>query len=476
MRLRAGISARSTVLEQQRCWSVNTSPRRAMIYGMLHIMGQHSGKRDTLHRVVGWFGAGISTLLFNGCGPEVKLPEAEPPDRSAECHDLVVRQCDSIEIPADVLSACQDLLAQHIARNERCMAPHFYRTEAEKKVFVETCSRIATAPGVTLTALDIQACAEQFEGLECHLGLYPSCVGYGGDLLYPGHDKKGTFELGDVCFANIQCASGYCDQTIPDLCGECKRGRAENESCGEKTDVCIGSLGCVDGKCEPPGARLGESCWGKGVNCQPAWYCKWNGSSDSVCAVREKEGASCHSSNDCEFGTSCQGEICTKLLPSGANCSDDSMCSTWWCNGGVCETNTKTLPTDQGEGEQCSQGYCRDDLVCNKSRVCAVQTLLSEGSACSRSDDPEVACDTGLYCDEDCSNGSCNGACRSWPQPGSPCARYFGCARGARCTDFDPTDVSKSLCIKLGEPGEPCPCLDGLACVSGQCVVYGSCK
>lgn len=441
---------------------------------MLHIMGQHAGKRYAINRVLGWFVVGMSTLLFNGCDPEVKLPEVQVPDRSAECRDLVVRQCESSEIPADVLGACQDLLAQVVARDERCLGPNFSRTEAERDVFVKTCSRIATAPGVTLTALDIKTCSEQFEGLECHLGQYPSCVGYVGDLLYPEHDHKGTFALGEVCFADVQCASGYCHHSILDLCGECKRGRVENESCVDAMDVCLEPLGCVNGKCEPPGARLGESCAGKGINCQPALYCKGNGSSGSVCAVPEKEGASCHASHECESGTSCQGDICTKTLPNGANCSDDSMCSSWWCNGGVCETHT--LPTGLGEGEQCSQGYCRDDLVCNKSHVCAVQTLLPEGAACSNGDDPEIKCGGGLYCDENCANGSCNGVCRRLPQPGSPCTRYFGCARGAHCTNFDPADVSKSLCEKLGEPGEPCPCLNDLACVSGQCVVYGSCR
>ncbi|MDC0749599.1 hypothetical protein [Polyangium mundeleinium] len=413
--------------------------------------------------------AGVFALLLLGCGAA-----ETPPNLDAACHDLVVPACGSVEIPADVVSACHDLFLRRVAFAERCTGPSVLPSAADEQAYVDTCAGIATAPGVTLTPLDIKACADQMDASPClGGGVFPSCVGYGGDLLYPGHDKKGTFTLGDVCFANVQCQSGHCDHSVLETCGVCKRARADGESCTEATDLCVEGS-CREGTCQPPGKKLGEECISHGIECQLTLYCKHTDSGPSwgTCVPRGQAGASCDANNYCADGLSCRGGVCETLAANGAGCSDDAMCASTWCKGGTCATR----PTGLTEGESCSVGFCRADLLCDESAVCTAPTYLPDGAACTSASFPKVQCEPGLYCHEECSPGSdCQGACRPYPQPGEPCTS-LSCAAGAYCTVSDPTDLTKSLCVKWGSPGEACPCAHGLACVSGVCVAYGVCQ
>ncbi|HVK65578.1 MAG TPA: hypothetical protein VM694_13940 [Polyangium sp.] len=407
--------------------------------------------------------AGVFALLLLGCGAA-----ETPPNLDAACHDLVVPACGSVEIPPDVVSACHDLFLRRVAFAERCTGPNVLPSADDEQVYVDTCAGIATARGVTLTPLDIKACADQMDASPClGGGVFPSCVGYGGDLLYPRHDKKGTFTLGEVCFAHVQCESGHCDHSVSETCGVCKRARANGESCGEATDLCVEGS-CQEGTCQPAGKKLGEECTTHGLECQPALYCKGD-----QCIPRGQAGASCDASTSCADEFSCLGGVCVTRAADGAGCSDDAMCASSWCNGGTC---TPT-PTGLTEGKSCAVGFCRADLLCDESEVCTAPTYLPEGAACTSASSPKITCKSGLYCHEACSPGSdCQGTCRSYPQPGEPCTPLASCASGARCTEFDPTDLTKSLCVKWGSPGEACPCAYGLACVSGVCVAYGVCQ
>jgi hypothetical protein len=297
-------------------------------------------------------------------------------------------------------------------------------------------------------------------------GVFPSCVGYGGNLLYPGHEKKGTLAPGEGCFADVQCDSGYCGGNIFETCSVCKRARAVGESCGETTDLCVEGL-CMGGTCQLTGKKLGEDCIDyAGGDCQSTLYCKRNDPAhiEGKCAPRGQAGASCGALNDCADVLSCQAGVCVLLAADGAGCSDNAMCSSSWCNGGTCTTK----PTGLTEGEGCSVGFCRADLLCNQNQVCATPTYLPEGAACMSASFPEVMCEPGLFCD-----GA--GVCRPDPQPGEFCTPFASCASGAVCVGFDAADLTKSLCVKRGSAGEACPCADELTCVSGVCVAYRAC-
>ncbi|MDI1431842.1 hypothetical protein [Polyangium sorediatum] len=415
--------------------------------------------------------AGVFALLLFGCG------SAEiPPNIDAACQALVVRPCGSAEIPPDVVTACHDLFLRRVAFAERCTGPSVQLSADDEQAYVDTCAGIATSPGVTLTSLDIKACADQMDASPClGGGVFPLCVGYGGNLLYPEHDKKGSFPLGEVCFANVQCESGHCDHSVFETCGVCKRARANGESCTAATDLCVEGS-CQEGTCQPPGKKLGEECTSHGIECQLTLYCKPTDSGPSwgTCAPRGQAGASCDVNTYCAGELSCRGGVCTTLAADGAGCSDDAMCASSWCNGGTCAPR----PTGLTEGESCAVGFCRADLLCDESGVCTAPTYLPEGAACTNTSLPKIRCEQGLYCHQECSPGSgCqDGACRPYPQPGEPCTPLAACAAGARCTEFDITDPTKSLCVKWGSPGEACPCAYGLACVSGVCAAYGVCQ
>jgi hypothetical protein len=408
----------------------------------------------------GCFVAGVFAFLIFGCGP-VEIPI----DVGAACHDLVVRRCESVEIPTDVVAACHDLFLRRVAFSQRCTGPGLPSYNADEQAFVDACAGIATSPGVTLTSLDIEACADQMDASPClGGGVFPSCVGYRGDLLYPEHDKKGTFAPGEGCFANVQCDSGYCDYSVIEACGVCKRPRALGESCGEATDLCVEG-GCREGTCQLEGKKLGEDCTGHGIECQSTLYCK-----QTKCVALGQAGASCDASTYCADGLTCQAGACVTLTADGAGCSDDFVCFSGWCNGGTCTTK----PTGLTEGESCSVGYCRAELRCDESQVCVAPTYVPEGADCTSS-----TCERGLYCHQECSPGSgCQGTstCRTYPQPGEHCTPYAACAPGAYCVGFDPTDLTKSTCVKLGGEGEACPCAFELACISDVCVAYGACQ
>jgi len=429
-------------------------------------------------RVGSWFHrgsaiAGFFAFLLFGCS-SVEIP----PEVNDACRDVLVRSCDSAAIPADVVSACHDLFLRRVAFAARCTGPGASPASAEEQAYVDTCAGIATAPGVTLTPQDIKACGEQMDASPClGGGVFPSCAGYGGDLLYPEHDKKGTLAPGAACFAHVQCDSGYCDHGPGEKCGVCKRARAEGESCGDAMDVCaVGS--CSEGKCQTDGKKLGEECTTHGRECQPALYCELPDPMQlyGKCVARAEAGAPCEASDTCAEGLVCQAGVCAALAADGAACADDAACSSYWCNGGTCAAR----PTGLTEGADCSVGYCRADLLCDESRVCAAPTYLPKGAACTSSDAPQIVCERGLYCRPDCAVyfGCLGSTCEPLPQPGEYCTPFGACASGAVCEGFDATDASKGRCVKLGmgRAGEACPCADALACVAGACVAYGACQ
>lgn len=405
---------------------------------------------------------------FFGCDAVVVEPDPE-----LVCRDLIVRSCDSVEIPAEIVTACEHLGARRVAYSQRCPSSIGEYPAEEPQVFVDTCVGIATARGVTLTPLDLQACADELDAWPCSRGDSYTCLGYKGDLLYPEHDKTGTLALGEACFSQVQCASGYCDR-VPSWgdCGTCKRGRSEGESCTDATDVCKENLGCSDGICQPPGHKLGEECLGKGIICQRALYCN-----DSFrCAAYGQAGASCNASTPCAHVLFCQAGVCVARFPDGTNCTDSAMCASGLCDNGVC-TAVPPRPTGLIAGQDCSAGSCRDDLWCSKNHVCTVPTHLPEGAACARDDFPTIACENGFYCDETCTEANgCQGTCRRYPIAGEPCTKFVGCGRGTYCEGFDVNDLSKSHCEKLGTKGEACPCAYGLTCLAGVCITYGTCE
>jgi hypothetical protein len=127
--------------------------------------------------------------------------------RLAALSTVVACSVTELTAPQDLASACQAFHEAHAAYEARCNG--FPPAASDPRAFVDSCLGIASAPGVMLTGADVAACAAELDASPCFgPAFYPSCTGYDSSLLYPNHDKKGTFSPGTPCFSHVQCDSG----------------------------------------------------------------------------------------------------------------------------------------------------------------------------------------------------------------------------------------------------------------------------
>jgi hypothetical protein len=400
------------------------------------------------------------------------------------------------EAPSELTTSCQDLGAQAVDYLARCGGDP--SSAAHRQAYVDACVGIVTAPGAQLTVTDVDACTAQLAGA-CDL-VGPSCFGYGGNLLYPNHDRPGTRAPGESCFTDVQCDSGYCGADFG-ACGACQEPRKLGESCAGANDLCVdGGAWCLAGSCAYPGSKLGEDCttYGGG-DCQESLFCKPlepNGlegkcappggpgaacgqgllcavgffCDGAACAAQAAIGGACADDTGCVTGAFCHAGSCSAPLPDGAVCDASSGCLSGACRAGTCHT----LHTGLVEGADCSVDYCRPDLTCTDTQVCARPNYLPAGAKCLGTSEPSL-CAPGLYCDYACAGGDCGpSVCVALPKAGEHCSSIATCADDATCTNFSSTDLNQGLCVKLGGVGEACPCTEELACVAGACAAFGA--
>ncbi|APR88300.1 hypothetical protein A7982_13649 [Minicystis rosea] len=381
--------------------------------------------------------------------------------------------CGSVEVsaPGDARTACHDLFAKRLAFDQRCSG--VFAQNLDEDAYVASCAGVLAAPGVTLTVADVAACAKELDTSGClGGGVFPTCIGLGGDLLYPTHDKTGTLAPGEACFASVQCDSGYCDALSSD-CGACQRARTLGDDCGGTNDTCIEGI-CQDGSCQLPGQKLGADCidYGEG-DCQETLYCKPIEPSSIMgkCTARSELSEACDNDTPCLAPLLCHEGACVKRAPDGAVCAEASLCASGHCEGGACAP----LPAGLVVGDDCSVGYCRADLFCDDSHVCRPPPWVSVGGACVLGGALAKACAPDLYCHRTCVQGDCgDGECRPLPEAGEHCTNLGECAASAVCQGFDSSDETKGKCVKLGGLGDACPCVDTLACAEGACAAFGA--
>jgi hypothetical protein len=356
-------------------------------------------------------------------------------------------------------TACADLIKQRVAYTQRC--PGFdYDGDIDPKAAVATCIGVATAPGSLLTIGDVDACTQAL-GEDCAPPLYPSCVGYAANLLYPNHDKHGAGLPGAACVAHLQCASGYCSATDAS-CGKCLIPREVGEACTGLLDVCTGVARCTSGKCELPGDPEGATCINYGIPCQSNLYCNASGGGlNGVCTALPGAGAPC-AMGMCGADLACIAQVCVALLPDGASCNGMQPCKNI-CAGGVCRT-AKVV----GLNAPCDFDTCMPGLTCSSDpahKVCVVTVVTPKGGTCNTAS--AAPCAPSLMCD------SGTGLCADYPGQGQPCVPYGICAHGFTCEGLA-SPQQLGVCTRLGEVGDPCPCPLELACVAGKCVAYGA--
>ncbi len=157
--------------------------------------------------------------------------------------------------------------------------------------------------------------------------------------------------------------------------------------------------------------------------------------------------------------TICGGEV---------SCDDENPCTDEFCNHGICEYSSNSLPCDDGdlctENDICSIGNCVGtrivgchtctvDADCNDNNPCTDETC--NGATCDYSNNT-ATCDDANLCtvDDDCSGGTCAGDiipdCQS-------CVSDGDCDDGRFCNGPE-TCVSLS-CVPGDRPckvGQPC--------------------
>lgn len=381
--------------------------------------------------------------------------------------------CGSVETaptpppPSTLVEACHHFFQARVAYEHTC--PGFGPSAPDEASTVASCVGVASARGSLVQASEVESCAAQLGSLACvSHGGYPSCVGWGSDLLFPEHDHPGTLPPGEGCFAGVQCDSGYCSGWS-NACGMCLRPRAVGESCPAPEDHCLDGSWCTDGSCQLPGTKEGEKCnaYGGG-DCQQTLFCKTPDPSilDGVCAARGPVGAACDDVIPCAEGEFCDAGSCALRHHDGASCTTWDSCE-HDCIDGVCGQGKIGI----GAYGDCTFGDCGPDLHC-ENQICIPYQYLPKGAICTGAG--PAYCGAGLICDLGCYPGPCaeSSVCTEIPGPGETCSTYGNCAPGSACVGFSPVDGMLGACVKLGVLDQPCPCNEALTCVAGKCVAF----
>ncbi len=416
-----------------------------------------------------WLFLGVLCAL-PACGSE--LTETSGPSTfTDDAAEALAKACGAPETgpSGDLATACMRLVKKRTGYLRTCSL--WGEPEIDEEAVLAACVGLATAPGAAVSAKEIDGCAEEVcQG--CPVGEAPSCLGYGANLLFPGHDQKGTRKPGEACVAHLQCDTGYCSASGLD-CGQCEVPRALGETCDGAFDFCVdGRYWCTDGVCQLPGKKLGEKCidYGGG-DCQSSLFCKPLTAStiDGVCVTRGQADAACKGDDECASGLYCGGTKCAPYLQDGAICQGSDRC-VHTCVAGVCGVPQLGLH----EGDDCTYSVaCRDGLLCEEG-VCVARKHLAEGDLCYQ---PGGAlCPPDLMCDWTDPGFTYMGElkCMALPEAGEPCMHQMSCAKGATCVGFAPAEDKRGVCTKQAGMGGPCPCEDDLFCDGGKCVPFGA--
>jgi hypothetical protein len=201
---------------------------------------------------------------------------------------------------------------------------------------------------------------------------------------------KGKTAAGGMCTDSSQCASRRCRQTIA-------------------TQAC--AVGVCDGD---PGAA-GASC--AMSECNDGLFCD---STSQTCKALLASGASCTSSDECDYGLDCLGRICKTPPKTGESCPD-GQCA---LAGDICDNVSNQCARVPKLGEVCA-GNCIAPLSCDDvSNKCVAPAKL--GEACTGRCEPGTFCsDSSMKCevpkadgtactgDAECSSRNCKQAAGS---------------------------------------------------------------
>jgi len=353
----------------------------------------------------------------------------------------------------------------------------------------------------------------QFSGRGIAMVKFKECSGPGGCKAY-----------GAACTTDNQCGSGICadgvccDSKCEGTCYACsfaKKGYGEDGVCQVVAAGNDPDNDCPTGACNASGKCVSDA----GITCTKAADCLSGFCADGVCCNETCSGicractaALKGSGNDgsCEnivvgtdpqsecFGGYCSGAGACAMGGNGAACTANSQCASGNCADGVCCDSACSGTCDactaakKGNGSdgtcgpiangldpdnECANGSCDGASVCK----------FSNGMACGA----DAQCLSGYCVDGVCCSNSCNGTCVACSAAKKGSGQDGVCGNIVKNTDPD-AECGGSGCNGLGDcfsaNGDACSlaaecasnnCRDGVCCdnaCAGVCMACSAAK
>lgn len=327
-------------------------------------------------------------------------------------------------------------------------------------------------------------CDEETHSCRVSCGENADCEELGNYYCVSGVCEPVLLNGDRFCFANEECASGYCD--------------ASNGVCCTAGKCCLSDAGCGGFACDEAYSCV-EDCTGDDNLCMDGWFCnldvcepqKPNGAlcaSDLDCASDhcddasdvccEGEGACCLNTSDCESDNRCLKGYCSAAFAcvydakaNGESCEDGLFCNGQErCSDGVCSTSA--VPCGGG-------GFCLES-VCDENLDECLDVPVNEGENCSEAlfciGNISMKCtEMGICADPGTGTPPCGGetanACTSLTcDENANTCRETAKVDGIPCSD-DPCEGETACeggeCLLMGNP----PCDDGNPCTTDECSV-----
>lgn len=214
----------------------------------------------------------------------------------------------------------------------------------------------------------------------------------------------------------MQCQNGVQDPGETGLdCGGPVCGKCPN------TQGCMNAGDCLSGYCN---AMVCTACTGTGAGqCAGTEYCN-----NGVCVTKEANGTSCTDPAQCSTGnctTTSQGQLCCDLACTGG-CQSCAMADTGSPNGTCDDVTAGQDPKNFCPAAACDATACNGNGACNDV---AAGTNCGSGPMCAGSSlNPQDTCDAGGVCQGGMAAACPNGfVCESATACFTMCTAHANC-------------------------------------------------
>jgi len=219
--------------------------------------------------------------------------------------------------------------------------------------------------------------------------------------MFHGNVSNGTTTASN-CYADRDCASGYCDESASVCPGKCHALVATGAACTSDSQCASGQV-CDDGHgglfCTAVSTTANASC-----PCADGLWCDESGGVPGKCQALVTATHDCTNPQArCKAGLICLGGTCQTVVGVGAACTagvsyldsvcglgyycdSTSHCASWPKVGDACSASSATSPP-------CIASYC--DTV-NTPHTCKAPTLAIDATC------------NPAFLGKDCLSGSCN--------------------------------------------------------------------